>query len=148
MEDIANSTFTAEKINVSVSREVLEEIMCRAVHQADEDVEESVDDILQCFRSDREERENKYGDAGKGYQWENVYLPNGTQLYIVYNNTAHHAAVKFETIVYKGESYSPSVLVRKIANGTARNAWTDLFIQMPGDDVWRRAEDILMESCF
>jgi len=134
------------KINVPIPRYVLEDITWREVTKTDVDIEESVEDILQIYLSEREERVNKYGDAAKGYQWDNVCLPNGSQLYVVYNNKVHHAAVKSEKIVYEGESYSPSGLVRKIANGAARNAWRNIFIQEPGVDVWRRADDIRLKN--
>ena len=82
----------------------------------------------------------KYGDATKGYRWGKIDLPNGTQLYMEYKRNKHFATVQFEQIVYEGESFSPAELARKIANGTTRNAWRDIYIKRPGENEWKLAD--------
>lgn len=81
----------------------------------------------------------KYGDPKKGYRWQELDLPNGTQLYMEYKREKHYACVKNEKIIYKDEPFSPSQLVRKITN-TTRNAWRDLYIQYPGKKEWKLAD--------
>ena len=46
------------------------------------------------------------------------------------------AEVAHEKIMYEGEAFSPSGLANRIASGTARNAWRDLWIKKPRDKEW------------
>lgn len=131
---------------IQVSHKFFQELLYH-VTETDIDLDQTIEDMLQPLLTEWGEREKKYGDEKKGYQWNGIFLPNATQLYMINENKVHHAVVKFEKIVYEGESYSPSALARKIANGNKHNAWADLFIQVPRDDVWRRAADMLMEPC-
>ena len=82
----------------------------------------------------------KYGDATKGYRWKELDLPNGSHLYMEYKKKKHYATVRFEKIVYEGESFSPAELARKIADGTTRNAWRDIYIKRPGEKEWKLAD--------
>jgi hypothetical protein len=83
-----------------------------------------------------EEFRLKYGDRQRGYQWDAVFLPNGTQIRMIYKKTPHYAEVQHERIVYNGQSLSPSELARKIANNTSRNAWHDLWLKPPASPTW------------
>lgn len=91
-------------------------------------------------RAGESDFKEKYGDATKGYRWQEIDLPNGTQLYMEYKKKKHFASVQFEKIVYEGESFSPAELARKIANGTTRNAWRDIYIKRPGEKEWKLAD--------
>jgi len=82
----------------------------------------------------------KFGDANKGYRWQSVDLPNGTQLYMEYKKKKYYASVQFEKVIYEGKSFSPAQLVRKIADGTTRNAWRDIYVKKPGDKEWTLAD--------
>jgi hypothetical protein len=88
------------------------------------------------------EAQKKYGDPKRGYQWQTVFLPNGTQLRMTYKGTAHHAEVRNERIWYRDKEYSPAELARHIANNTSRNAWHDLWLLMPRETMWRIADDL------
>lgn len=95
-----------------------------------------------------EEYRKRYGASGKGYQWKSLFLPNGTKIRMTYGGADHDAEIRHEQIVYEentedpdGKRYSPSSLARTIANGTARNAWRDLYIQRPFDRDWIQADD-------
>lgn len=90
-------------------------------------------------RTSQSDFKEKYGDPKKGYRWQELDLPNGTQFYMEYKKERHYACVKNEKIIYKDEAYSPSQLVRKITN-TTRNAWRDLYIQYPGKNDWKLAD--------
>jgi hypothetical protein len=59
-----------------------------------------------------------------------------------YKGNDHHARVEQDRIVYDGKSVTPSELANQIANGTARNAWRDLYIKFPDDEGWRLAQDL------
>jgi len=85
---------------------------------------------------------SKYGDPKKGYHWQNVFLPNGTRLRITYKGKQHYAEIRRQTIVYEDQACSPSQFARQVANNTSRNAWRDIWIQMPGKTDWQYAETL------
>jgi hypothetical protein len=85
--------------------------------------------------------ETDSGNPDKGYQWLTVFLPNGTKLKMAYKGRDYYAEVAHEKIVYEDESFSPSGLANRIASGTARNAWRDLWIKRPRDKEWLLADD-------
>lgn len=94
---------------------------------------------------DEEELENftaEFGRDDKGYQWQNVFLPNGTELKMTYKSNAYYASVRFEHIVYKELHLSPSEFARKVAENTSRNAWRDIWIKRPNDKEWLLADDL------
>lgn len=83
----------------------------------------------------------EFGDAKGGYRWGQLLLPNGTLIRMDYKHRTFQAAVKFDRINYEGQNYSPSELAKKIAAGTNRNAWRDLWIKRPDDAQWWLADD-------
>jgi hypothetical protein len=82
------------------------------------------------------------GDPDKGYQWLTLFLPNGTRLKMAYKGRDYYAEVAYEKIMYEGEAFSPSGLANRIASGTSRNAWRDLWIKRPRDKEWVLADDL------
>jgi hypothetical protein len=93
--------------------------------------EEQADDGLQ-----------KYGPVTKGYHWQNVYLPNGTQLKIHYKSRDHFAEIRHQQLYYEGTPSSPSQFVSRVANNTSRNAWRDIWIKRPEDKDWVFADQL------
>ena len=82
------------------------------------------------------------GDPSKGYQWKEVFLPNGSDIRMTYSGQNCYAQVRREKIIYKDDTYSPSQLASKIAHNSSRNAWRDLWIRFPGDTKWKLADEI------
>lgn len=80
-----------------------------------------------------------YGDLLKGYQWQTVFLPNGTKVRMLYQGQYSYAEIQHEKLVHEGSDYSPSEFARKVANDTSRNAWRDLDLQFPGSKEWEQA---------
>ncbi|SET06225.1 hypothetical protein SAMN05216412_10314 [Nitrosospira multiformis] len=76
----------------------------------------------------------------RGYQWKNLFLPQGTQIRMQYKDTYFYAGVEDDKIVYHGKPISPGSLANTIA-GTSRNAWRDLWIKRPEDKEWKRADE-------
>lgn len=154
----------SEKICVPISTEIIYEMLLRSGPEAD--ISGWIENIVEAYldRTENEEGWNdvyyehlerktgesdfkeKYGDATKGYRWQNIDLPNGTQLYMEYKKKKHYASVQFEKIIYEDESFSPSELARKIAEGTNRNAWRDMFIKRPGENEWKLAFSLRRQS--
>lgn len=80
-----------------------------------------------------------------GYQWKQLFLPDGTEIRMQYKGLYSYAKVEGDTITYKGKSVSPASLANTIA-GSNRNAWRDLWIKRPGDKEWRLAEECRAEE--
>jgi hypothetical protein len=78
----------------------------------------------------------RIGNPSKGYNWQNVFLPNGTQLKMTYKGVDKFADVRHQQIYYEGTACSPSQFVRRVANNTSRNAWHDIWIKRPTDRDW------------
>jgi hypothetical protein len=73
-----------------------------------------------------------------GYQWKELFLPDGTDLRMSFENEVYHARVTGDAIVYQGRRVSPRQLTIAIA-GDGRNAWRDLLLRLPGEKNWRPA---------
>lgn len=78
----------------------------------------------------------KFGNPNKGYQWQNVFLPNATKLKIVYKSKEYFSDVRHQQIYYEGTPCSPSQFARRVANNTNRNAWNDIWLKRPNDEGW------------
>lgn len=76
--------------------------------------------------------------TARGYQWKELFLPEGTDLRMSYNAEVYHARVSGDTIMYQGRSVSPRQLTIAIA-GDGRNAWRDLSLRLPGEKHFRPA---------
>jgi hypothetical protein len=76
--------------------------------------------------------------ASRGYQWKELFLPDGTELRMRFDDEVHHARVSGDAIVYRGLRISPRQMTLAIA-GDGRNAWRDLSLRLPGDDHFRPA---------
>ncbi len=84
----------------------------------------------------------RYGDPRRGYQWQNLFLPNGTQLRMTYRGESSHGEVRNEKVFLKNVAVSPSEFASKIANNTSRNAWRDIYVQFPNSTNWVLAHDL------
>lgn len=81
----------------------------------------------------------------RGYQWKNLFLPNGTQIRMQYKGTYFYAKVEGDEIIYDGKSFSPGRLANTITS-TSRNAWRDLWIKRPEDKDWKLADECRPEK--
>ena len=86
--------------------------------------------------------EATYGEADGSYQWDEVSLWNGTRIRMKYKGKNHYAEVIDEQVLYEGDAYSPSQFAKRVADGTSRNAWRDLWIRERGSDRWILADDM------
>lgn len=71
------------------------------------------------------------GMEGNGYQWKELFLPEGSELRMHCDDEVHHARVSGDAIVYQGRPVSPRQFTLAIA-GEGRNAWRDLSVRLPG----------------
>ncbi len=73
-----------------------------------------------------------------GYQWKSLFLPEGTQLRMMYRQEYVYASVVGDVILYQQRAVSPRQFVMGVS-GTVRNAWKELWICCPGDVRWHLA---------
>jgi hypothetical protein len=82
----------------------------------------------------------KNGRALRGFQWKNVFLPDGTHLRTSYLDSIEFAKVVGDRIRSDdGEYLTPSLFVNR--HTTGRNAWRFVWLRFPGDDYWIRADN-------
>lgn len=74
----------------------------------------------------------------RGYQWKTLFLPSGTELRMSTRESTCYARVEGDDIVFQGRSVSPRGMTLAIA-GEGRNAWRDLWLQLPGERYWKQA---------
>ncbi len=93
------------------------------------------DAVSDWLAKERQSPEGK-SRSKAGYQWKQLFLPEGTLLRITINAQAHYATVEGNDIVSGGQRLSPSQFAN--VHGTVRNAWRVVWLRMPGED-WERA---------
>lgn len=76
--------------------------------------------------------------AARGYQWKELFLPDGTDMRMHFEGETYHARVIGDAIVHEGRTVSPRQLTIAIA-GDGRNAWRDLSVRLPGEPHFRPA---------
>jgi len=86
-----------------------------------------------------QDRLQEYGDPRKGFQWQNLFLPNGTQLRATPFGKSLIAEVKRQRLIYQDQDVSPSRFASIAWNNTSRSAPRDLWVKRPGDDGWTQA---------
>ncbi|PWF49031.1 hypothetical protein [Massilia glaciei] len=79
--------------------------------------------------------------ANSGYQWKQLFLPDGTLLRTVFNGKNHHGLVEGDAILYEGRAVSPSGFANAVG-GIRRNAWTSIWIRFPNTTEWKLAETL------
>lgn len=84
------------------------------------------------FRADEEVVDTK------GYQWKQVFLPDGTELRATFQGISTYAKVESEKIIRNGERITPSQLANANGCGT-RNAWKAIWLKFPGTSTWKLA---------
>ncbi len=107
-----------------------------------EDLIWSKDHIEKVRANLDEDFEATYGDPEGSYRWGELWLWNGTRIRMNYKGKNHYAFVRDEQIIFEEEAYTPSQLASKIAGGTNRNAWRDLWIMERESKEWVLAYDL------
>nr|WP_183439572.1 hypothetical protein [Pseudoduganella violacea] len=77
-------------------------------------------------------------NAGQGYQWKCLFLPAGSRLRMHYDGQCFHAQVTVDELRFRGRPVSPRQMTIEIA-GAGRNAWQDLWVQLPCEKTWIQA---------
>lgn len=77
----------------------------------------------------------------RGYQWKQLFLPEGTRLRVHSGDNWHGAEVVGDDLIFRGEAVSPNQMVQQTC-GDARNAWHELWIRFPGEKNWTKAAQL------
>ncbi|KQZ28117.1 hypothetical protein [Duganella sp. Root1480D1] len=80
-----------------------------------------------------------------GYQWKDVFLPDGAILRNVYKRTSYLAYVRGRELLFEGKAVSPAQFVNQIS-GSFRNAWETIWIRLPNEVEWKRAVTLRTKS--
>jgi hypothetical protein len=109
-----------------------------------------LDEFLAIYHPDvlahlhREDEEAELRDAGRMERlsplvWKEVEVPAGSEVRMQYGGAYHTAKVLRGRIVDQDGDFSPSEWASKVAQGTNRNAWRDLYFRFPGMQQWNSA---------
>jgi hypothetical protein len=74
-----------------------------------------------------------------GYQWKELFLPEGTRLRAGFDGQPYFAVVEGSEIKYGGHTVSPSCFANLQGSGN-RNAWKAIWLRLPGNDQWLLAD--------
>lgn len=79
--------------------------------------------------------------APAGFQWKQLYLPEGTSLRTVFKGKDHHGRIEGGKLLCEGQATSPNQFVNTVG-GSRRNAWETIWIMLPNCQEWRRADEL------
>jgi hypothetical protein len=74
-----------------------------------------------------------------GYQWKQVFLPEGTRLRACFAGQPYYATVEGAQIKYGEHAVSPSCFANLHGSGN-RNAWKAVWLHLPGSEEWLLAD--------
>ncbi len=77
--------------------------------------------------------------GGAGYQWKQVFLPEGTRLRASFGGRCYFAQVEGGEIKYGEHAMSPSRFANLQGSGN-RNAWKAIWLCLPGSEEWLLAD--------
>lgn len=97
-------------------------------------VAEAADAAIKAWISEQ----SKSNEGLRGYQWKQLFLPEGTQVRMEYLQRRHFAQVQGDQLVFRQRAVTPRGMTLAIA-GDGRNAWRDLWIRMPDERQWINA---------
>ena len=136
------------KIAIPIDSEIIGELFLRSGPKANVSdwIEDIIMDYLERTESDDGWREEyyeyiekqqsyeDYGNPSEGYQWKQLFLPNGTKIFMTFGQKKHQAIVKHGAFMVDDATSSPSQFANSVARHS-RNAWRDLYIKRPKKDV-------------
>jgi hypothetical protein len=80
-----------------------------------------------------------YGQpTDRGYQWKDLFLPNGTRLRIRRAGLCYFAQVEGDLLMAEGKIVTPNTWVAEVC-GSVRNAWRDVWIRRNYTELWTQA---------
>ena len=96
--------------------------------------------VAERWEQEDEAERKEWRAQNKPLVWKEITISAGSKVRMFYQGDHHYAEVKRGRILDEGKEYSPSEWASKVAGGTARNAWRDLWVQEPYSKTWVPAE--------
>jgi hypothetical protein len=84
-------------------------------------------------------RQQPAAPSEAGYQWKELFLPEGTRLRASFGQKHYFAVVEGAEIKYGEHALSPSCFAN-LQGGGNRNAWKAVWLRLPGSDQWQLAD--------
>nr|WP_207393474.1 hypothetical protein [Duganella aceris] len=84
-------------------------------------------------------QEQAVAPSESGYQWKEVFLPEGTRLRASFDRKQYFAVVAGTEIKYGEHAISPSCFANLFGCGN-RNAWKAVWLRLPGSTEWLLAD--------
>jgi hypothetical protein len=84
-------------------------------------------------------QEQAAAPSESGYQWKEVFLPEGTRLRAGFDRKQYFAVVAGAEIKYGEYAISPSCFANLYGSGN-RNAWKAVWLRLPGSTEWLLAD--------
>ena len=106
----------------------------------EEAAEKYAPQALERWRQHDEQRLSEFAEERKPMVWKEVTIQNEWQVRMAYGGEHHYGTIKSGSIVDNDGSFSPSVWASKIAGGSSRNAWRDLWFRDPRKSTWVPAQ--------
>ena len=126
--------------NANVSAQI-EVMLANFLEENDqEDITWNLDGCSSLLQEGRDEQIKRCGSPREGYQWQLLFLPNGTRLMAKYKGEQQFAEVRFSKIVDDDGKYTPSEWASKVANNTVRNAWREIWVHDPSTGKYQLAD--------
>ena len=96
--------------------------------------------LLERLEKERGEVLARHREESKPLVWKEVSISAGSEVRMAYSGTHHYAKVERGCIMDDGKEYSPSEWASKVAGGTSRNAWRDLWFRERLSQQWASAQ--------
>ncbi|MBI1218424.1 MAG: hypothetical protein GC186_07730 [Rhodobacteraceae bacterium] len=93
-------------------------------------------EILEEWKKDADKEKAAKMAAHAPLIWKEVSIPAGSEVRMLYDGRLHFGSVKEGKICDESGSFSPSEWASKVASGTSRNAWRDLWFKFPRESEW------------
>ena len=131
----------------ALANDQLRNFVERSVETARELWGERLDEVAEKYAPQVWERWNKesgelgaYRRENQALVWKEISVAPGSEVRMPYGNKHYYATIRNGRIVDDGKAYSPSEWASKIAGGTSRNAWRDLWFKEPLSKTWVPAQ--------
>ncbi len=118
------------------------ELLLRLIDRYKENYPVAIDDVIEEFlERTAEDHEARPGSGSGGFIWDQLELPEGTELRTRYQDQWHTATLRKGKFYFKNRPYkSPAKVCNAMRGNKTTNAWMMLQIKRPQDIEFRKAE--------
>ncbi len=118
------------------------DLLLRLIERYKENYPVAIDDVIEEFlERTAEDHEAVIGAREGGYIWDQMELPEGTQLRTRFLDQWHTATLRKGRFYFRNKAYkSPAKVCNAMRGNKTTNAWMMLQIKRPQDIEFRKAE--------